>query len=443
MPVKPWLLGAVCICAWSLPLAAAQESGALSFDRAVELSTESPSVQLAEGQLEVARQQLQAASGVVSASLSADYTQSYVPASADSAATSAGDFGAITAEASLNVVPYGDGADAVTLAEWNVEEAERTLEDARSDAVVEVAEQYLDALRYSQEEEYYQAAVNVAETALEATQTRLEAGAASEADVLDAEINLSEAQNDLAEVALEQDQALATLAQTLNVNVSSVSGEPPSVTLQDLGETEKLLADRSDVASARLDVQEAELTVNANVRDVMPSGSLSAGYRSDGVTVGAGIGTETYQPSLSVAYDPDGSTTEAPDGISAQVSVSIPLESGSGATLAAAETSLENARQQLEQVQSQAELELQAAQNQLTTASNSLDSAQALVEQRRQSLETTRTRAELGLVASYEVESAEASLLGAEVDLARLQDNVLLAQLGLLQTLSLDPAEVL
>lgn len=444
MSVKRWLLSATCLGAMSLPIASAQNDNTLSFEQAVTLASESPAVQLAEGQLEFAREQLGAASGVVSASLSTDYIQTYRPATADESATSTGNFGAVTVEASLNVVPYGDVSDSVTRAEWAVENAEAALEDTEADAVVNIATQYLEALRYSQEEEAAAAAVGVAQTALEATQTRLSAGAASDADLLDAQIALSEAQNDLAEVALEQDQALATLSQTLGVSVTAVSGEPPTATLPELGNTNALLADRSDVRSATLAVQEAELSASAALRDVLPSGGVSASYSTSGTTLGAGIGTETYQPSVSLAYDPDGSTTGATsEGLSAQIGLSIPLNSGSGSGLAAAQTAVSNAQRQLEQTRAQAELELQAARNQLATAQNSLDAAQALVQQRQQSLETTRTRLELGLVAAFEVESAEASLLDAQVQFARLQDSVLTAQLSLLQTLSLDPSEVL
>ena len=262
--------------------------------------------------------------------------------------------------------------------------------------------------------------------------------------MLDAQITLSEAQNDLAEVALERDQSLGALAQTLGVNVAAVSGEPPTVTLPELGDTAARLAGRSDVLSARLAVQAAQLSADAALREVLPSGGVSASYGTSDVTLAAGLTTETYQPSLSVAYDPDGTAAGATGatettrkGLSAQLSVSIPLDSGSGAALAAAETGVQNAEQQLAQVQAQAGLELQAAQTQLTTAQNSLNAAQALVKQRQNSLETTRTRLGLGLVAPYEVQSAEASLLDAQVQFARLQDSVLLAQLNLLQILAL------
>ena len=135
----------------TIPLAVAQNAGTtLSFTQSVSAASESPTVNLAEGQFNLAQQQLEAASGLVSGSLSTDYTQ-YVPVAADETAT--GDFGAVTLTGSLNVIPYGDVADQVTQAEWTVENAEAALGAAQSQTVLDVATQYLETLRYSQEEQ--------------------------------------------------------------------------------------------------------------------------------------------------------------------------------------------------------------------------------------------------------------------------------------------------
>lgn len=418
----------------------------LSFEQAVALAADSPAVQIAAGQLTLAQHQLNEASALVSGGLIAGYTQSWTPEVED--APNAGSYDPITATANLNVVPYGDAADAALRAEWTVRQAGATLEATRADAVVDVATTYLEALRYSQEKKALEAAVGVAQTALEATRTRLEAGAANDADLLDAQIALSQAQNDLAVVALEEDQALAVLAQTLGVSVTAVAGEPPNVALPELGDTTARIETRSDVVSARLEVQSAALERSAALRSVLPTGSVGLSYSTTGVELGAGFSTESYQPSFEASYDPDGPPGElmgeaSGEGLSAQLSLSIPLDSSLGATLAVAETAAANAELVLGQTRAQARLELQAARSQLTTSRNSLAAARALVEQRRQSLDTTRTRLSLGLVPTFEVESAEAGLLGAQVQLDRLEDDVLLAQLILLQTLALNPMEVL
>lgn len=416
----------------------------ISFDQAVKMVTDSPAVQLAAGQLTLAQHQFGEASAFVSGGLSAGYTRSSGGGGGEGGPLDAGGLEPITATATFNVVPYGEAADSARQARWGVQLAEAMLEATEAANVVVVVTQYLDALRYSQEEAALIAATEVARTALAAARTRLEVGAANTADLLASEIALSQAQNDLAEIALERDQALASLSQTLGVSVAAVEGEPPRITLPDLGDTDARFETRSDVLSARLEVLSAELNRSAALRSVLPTGSAGVGYRDGSVALGAGFGTDTFQPSLEASYDPDGSLDDPTGaGLRAQFSVTIPLDSGSGASLAAAEAAEANARLELEQTLAQADLDLQATQNQLVTTQNSLTAAGALVEQRQQSLETTRTRLELGLVPAYEVESAEASLLGAQVQLKRLEDNVLLAQLILLQTLGMNPLAVL
>lgn len=341
-----------------------EETLQLSFGQAVTLAADSPAVQLAAGQLTLAQHQFVEASALVSGSLSAGYTRNSRSESAGGDSLDGGGIEPVTATATFNVVPYGESADSVTRARWGVQVAEATLAATDAATVIDVVTQYLDALRYSQEEAALIAAAEVARTALAATQTRLEAGAANTADLLAAEIALSQAQNDLAEIALEQDQALASLSQTLGVGVASVEGEPPDVTLPELGDTDARLETRSDVLSARLEVLSAELGRSAALRSVLPTGSAGVGYREGSVALGAGFGTDTFQPSLEASYDPDGSLDD-PTGatLSAQLSVTIPLNSGSGASLAAAEAAEANARLGLEQTHAQAELELQAAQN--------------------------------------------------------------------------------
>lgn len=435
------LYGAVC---------AQPKTALFSFTQAVTLAEGGPAVRLAAGQLELARGELGAASAFVSGELSAGYTRDLTPATdgddLGAGNFDTGDFDPVTASATFSVLPFGDAADAAREAERAVRAAEAAFGAAKADAVVAAATAYLEALRLGQEENALKAAVGVAETALEATRTRLEVGAASDADLLDAQIALSQARNDLAEVALEEAQALAALAQTLGVGVPAVAGEPPEVTLPELGDVTARLENRADVVAARLAVENASQARAAALRGALPSGTVGLEYGDDDVQVGAGFSTESLQPSLEFSYDPDGLPGEQGEplepGLSARVGVSIPLDGGVGAGLAVAETAVANAELLLGQTRAQAALELQAARNQLATTENSLAAGRALVEQRELALATTRTRLELGLVPPLEVERAEAELLAARVERGRLEDNALLARLILLQTLAVNPLEV-
>lgn len=424
----------------AFPCALAQSAGAsLSFDEALALVPQSPAVVLAEGQVSLAQARLEAASGLVSGTLGAEISQSVA---ADAGGLTATDIGPLTASARFNVVPYGDAADTVTTARYALERARATLEDTRTSTSVDVVTQYLSALRATQEAAADKAVLTVAQQALLGTQAQQRAGAATETDVLSAEIDVSDAQNDVAEVTLAQNAALAGLSQALGVSIAAVTGEPPAAPLPAMGDGQALIESRSDVQDALLSVAEAQLNADAALRGVLPSGELSAGYGSSNVMVSASIGTETYQPALGLSYDPDASEPSTGNSMTLRASVSVPLASSTGAALTAANGAVEAAEGQLELIRNQAQLELQSAQNALTTAQNSLASSQVLVEQRQASLATSRERLSLGLVAEYDVQDAEAQLRVAQVDLARLGDSVLLAKLELLQVLARDPLEV-
>lgn len=115
-------------------VACAQPASAPSFLQAVTLAEGGPAVRLAAGQLELARGELGAASAFVSGELSAGYARNLTPEAGED--FGAGDFDPVTARATLNVLPFGDAADAAREAERAVRAAESALEAARADAVV-------------------------------------------------------------------------------------------------------------------------------------------------------------------------------------------------------------------------------------------------------------------------------------------------------------------
>ncbi len=423
-----------------LPLARAQgEDTPLRFAEALAHVPQSPAVVLAEGQVALAQARLEAASGLVSGSLAAEVSQNIA---VDASSENATDIGPLTASARLNVIPYGDTADAVTSARYALERAQATLEDTRASTALSVVTQYLTALRATQEAAADGAVLEVAQQALTGRRAQQRSGAATEADVLSAQLDLSDAQNNLSTIILERDAALANLSQTLGVGVTAVAGEVPDVTLPELGNVETRVDARSDVQDARLSVAEAQLSADAAGRGVLPSGELSAGYGSSDVSVAASLGTDSYQPELSLSYDPDPVDPSDGNSVTLRASLTVPLASSTGAELSAAKGAVAAAEGQLEQVRKQAELEVQSSQNALTTAQSNLAASQALVAQQEASLKTSRERFRLGLVAAYDVEDAAAQLGVAQVNLARLQDAVLLAQLTLLQSLARDPLEV-
>ena len=435
----------------------------LSFAQALTLAQQSPGVTLAASQLELAQRQLDVASGVVSADLSAGYTRTWgeaTDASGTARSLEGGGFDAATLKMTLNVVPLGPLADSVQRARWNVQKAAANLRDARNNASFNAAEQYLTALRLAQQLALDEATVALAQSRLDAAQTRLAAGAATDSGVLAAQIALGQAQSDLADTQRQQLDTLAKLAQTLGVAVVSVAGEPPALQHADLATTdatalETLLSQRSDVLAANLAVASAQLDKASTLRDYLPSGTLSTAFNArDGVqqlSAGASFDTRSFQPSISASYDPNlnrnASSATTPTGgssssFSLSVGLDIPLNSAVGPALAVADLAIAQSEQQARQTLQLARLEVDSARRAFAAVTAQVDMAKQLVAQAEQVARTTQDRYDLGLTGILDVQQAQVNLSSARLSADRASDARTVAALQLAQSLALDPTEV-
>ena len=473
-----WLLAVV-----HLPLLVGAQSAGdpLTFEEALALALESPTVALAETNLDFARRQLEVVASPLSAQLSGGYTrtrgalESPTFPEAEDLSTSGLDPLALTT--TLNVVPFGPRYDSAQRARWGVLRAENALRDARTDALLDASARYLSALRAAQTVALRRSEVEQAATTLEATRERLGAGASTDFEVAQAGVALSQARSDLAEAERSEVQALSSLSLTLGVSVSAVApsesavdgAEGPEAQVQDeiaqpAGETSPLadpsadltdfLLNRSDVREARLNVLEQELTARATLRDNLPGGSLSLGYTRNvntrALQVGAAystVGPNGYQPALSFSYDPNAQSLldelEArSSSVSVSLDVSIPLDLRLSAALRAARLNVEASRMQAERVLELARLEAMGAQNNLAAARASLEVAGELLEQSRAALEAAQRRFELGLISPLELSQARIDAAEAALTYARAEDALFTARLDLARALALDPMEV-
>ncbi len=467
--------------------------GDVTFARALALALESPAVALAETNLDFARRQLEVVASPLAAELSGGYTrtrgalESPVFPEAESLSESGLDPLALTA--TLNVVPFGPRYDNAQRARWSVLQAESAARDARADALLDASGRYLAALRAGQTVALRRAEADQAAESLTATRTRREAGAANDLEVAQAEVALSQAQSDLAEAQRSEVQALSALSLTLGVPVAAVAGEPGAnrtvgdvvaggqdgsvqnassesllqgENVQDAASTVSteenpsadVLAARSDVQNAQLNVLEQELTAQATLRDNLPNGSLSLGYTRNvntrALQVGAAYSTSGpngYQPALSFSYDPNAQSLLAEaesraNNVSVNLSVSVPLDVRLSAALRAARLNVDASRMQAERVVELARLEVTGAQDSVAAASASLEVAQNLLEQSRAALEATQSRFDLGLISPLELSQARIDAAEAELTYARAEDALLSARLELARALALDPLEV-
>jgi outer membrane protein len=447
------LLFTLSLSLWVLTLA--QGVQPLSFSQALELSQESPSVVIAQGQRDLAQKQLEVARGVFSGEFTTGYTQTWGEATStlptgeeETTSLDDGGFDAFSLSATLNVVPLGPSADNIQKALWSLEQAELNLRDAGATALISTAESYLTALRAAQEVELKTFSVEVATQDLEANRVRRESGGATDQQVLQAEIALSQAQNELATAQRSNVQALAALSNQLGVEVSSVSGEAPSVTLPEGLDIEGQILERTDVRQALIAVQEAELNAASTTREYLPSGSLTMSLSAtddDGrLSASAGYDTRSFQPNASLSYDPsfEGSEGLSSNSFSINLGATVPLESSLAPALEAARLSIEQSQQQAEQTQELARLEITNAQRQLDAAQAGLELSQQLVEQSQETYDTTKERFDLGLIIELDVITAEEALREAQLNFARAQDSYLLALLQYLNSLAVNPMEV-
>lgn len=437
-----------------LALAGLAQAAPLDFNDALTLALAGPSLEVAGLQLALAQKQLEIAASPVTAELSGGYSATWgvldAPGLPAPQRLDERGFDPFALTAAFNVVPFGPRYDQVQRARLNVLRAEQALRDERARLALEVTRHFLGALRAEQQLVLAERQLALAEESLAATKVRQEAGAATSAQLLQAELAVRRALHEVAEAERAKAQALASLSLSVGSTVSAVAGDVPMVVApatDDLGR----LAERGDVLAARLALAEAELTAAAALRDNLPSGSVSLSYlRQQGeqrLGVGAGFDTRGYQPSLSVTFDPSAAPTgNLPDAVASSVrlgiSARIPLDSALPAALEAAALAVEQAALQLMLTIARAELELASRQRELAAAEAGLALSEALLAQSRQLAQETSARYELGLVSVLERDQAELGVLEAELATARARDAVLLARLALIIALALDPLEV-
>lgn len=440
-----WLALVICGLAQAQPLA---------FNQALDLALKSPSLEIARLQAELAHRQLEVAASPLSAELTAGFSATWgtidAPGLPEPRSLDDRSWDPFALTTAFNVVPLGPRFDRLQRARFNLLRAEQALRDERARLLLETTRHYLNALRATEQAALAERQLALAQNTLAATQARQEAGAVTAAQLLQSEIAVSRAHSQIADAERAKAAALALLSLSVGATVSSVAGEPPMAAAPPTGDLGQL-AERSDVLAARLALAEAELTASSTLRDNLPSGSLSLSYaRQQGerrLALGAGFDTRSYQPSLSLSFDPDAALAgNLPDATSSSfrlgISARVPLDAALPAALQAAALAVEQASLQLTLAINRAELELNNRQREVEAAEAALGLSEQVLAQSRRVAQDTEARYALGLVSSLERDQAELSAAEAELAAARARDGVLLARLALAAALALDPLEI-
>ncbi len=440
------LLVVFCLAGSSLSLAQ------LSYQDALNLVQESPRLVLARQQLELSQRQLGAASSVVKAELSAGYTRSWGTLTAPEGNTpiNEGKWDPFKLNVNFLVVPFGPRHDQVLRAGWDLERARRALADEEAATVLEVTQRFQSASETKLELGLEQRRLEYAEQSLEEIQTRLAAGAATETDVNQAKATLSQAQNTVQSLEGALKQALASLSQSLGVNVTDIQGDLPESNVQ-VTDPKTQIANRTDLLEARLAVQDAELTNLSTVRERVPNAALTVSYDVNPdkgqYSLGAKYETSTFQPSTFITLDPDFSDPNAVAGQTSRtfnvgISVVIPLDTATGDALEAGRLTVAQRQLQAEQSFERALLEVQLKQLTADNAKATVALSQTNLGQAKTAQGVARQRFDAGIVGALEVLQAEIEVQRLTLELVKAQNTLTIAHMELAISLAMNPLEV-
>lgn len=260
-----------------------------------------------------------------------------------------------------------------------------------------------------------QAAVSSFETNCVVARKRLEAGTLLKAEVLDLEVRLAQAREDLvcarnagalAERALRNLLGLEAAGFTVADTAPEV-GAPPS---GDWAQRPELAAARDREAAAEAQVRAAQ---SGHLPRVDAFASLDYNYGS--VTGGDG---KSYSAGVMARWDLwDGFATRA--------------------KVREAQANLESAREERRKIRLAIDLESERARLDLNAAVERLAASDKTVEQAAESVSLTRNRFEQGLVLSTQLIDAETALVAARVRRAEAESDRHIAIAGLRKALAL------
>ena len=317
---------------------------------------------------------------------------------------------------------YGDTQDAYTRAELQARQARAgyrsTLTALQIQAVLSSEQLRLatEALLSST------VGVELAQTLLSVTQTQLDRGAVSAADLREAQSRYSE--------ALER---LTTAGENLRLAQNSLESLVGKTTLDAAPEFALPIGKTSEEEGAEVALENARLLYAQAQRAALPTGNIGYTFNtSDSTSVGVSLESRTFQPKLSFNYaDPSQGTRQVsavpPISISPTQSVQIGLAWSFGPSaltaLSSAEQNLRGAEASLEGARLSAKLGRDRLTVALDKAGRNIVLKQSALENAQKKLAESLERQKLGLAsplvalqASSELSAAQIALSSAKLD---------------------------
>ena len=293
-----------------------------------------------------------------------------------------------------------------------------------------------------------QEGVDLAETVLDTTKTRLARGAASEADLRSAQQRLREAENSLLSA-----EANAELAERSLRNLVGDVALPETVSAELF--TDEISTFSPEVARADLDLTLAKVGVQNAQRAFYPTAQASYTWplSDEKSELSLSIESRTLQPRVAYSYANPKQTTagfSAPEGVpsdalkgSFTIGVSVTVSPENVGALQAAQARLVASEVGLQAAKDSAELNRLSLDNAYEDAFRNEAFAKLSLQDAERSLEETTTRVELGLATELELLQATFALNQSKLNVLSAQQSLLQARLNYYRSYAVPPSEAL
>ena len=300
------------------------------------------------------------------------------------------------------------------------ETARLNLQEQQADIELQVRTAYYRALFAQELERIAQAAVDQAERFLEQERLREQTGAASELDVLRAEVALANlrpqrvAGRNAEEIATLDLKRLLNVPASQPVKLTTTLEIPSEAALAGVPDTLRDVSDRAAIAAAERNVRMRELGVRIARGAFFPDISVSVNYGK------LGYPTDPFNWG-GLEWRTDWAAT---------LGVRVPIFDGlrRNAQLDQAQVQLSNARLQLAQLREGVQLQYQQAVGERRRAQEEIAARQQTVTQAQRVYDLTVLRYDRGLATQLEVSDARLALLQARTNLAQALSDFYVAE---------------
>ena len=340
----------------------------------------------------------------------------------------------LAADVSFRPILFGDTADLADQLRLELERAQLSYSETLASLQRRALEAALGVQLAENSQVLAQEGADLAATALSATRTRFERGAANVRGVRDAEANLQEAQN-----FAQQAAADLRLAQ---LNLQSLVGD---ATLAEIPTLPTVEGTPLEVRRAALNVSLAEIAPRSTARGLYPV--VQAGYNwnvDDRSSLNVSLESRTLQPSVGYSYqDPSRALPESAQNGSFQVGISVSISPGTFEQLSAAQDQVSAAQAGLRAAQDGAALQQASLTSDQTQAEQTLALKELQFRNAQQNVDEARQRETLGISTPLETQTELIDLLQADLELRTARQSVLSSTLASYEFYGIPVTEVL